>query len=193
MNKAKVPVVLVDRNLHGAKFSSVSVDNKEGAFNAVCELINRGSKDIATITGPLNSSSGKNRYYGYLKAIRENDLELNENWILEGNFRVEKSIELFEKLFSEKRKPDAVFSANNMTTVGCVAAAKKLNLIPGIDFLLAGFDYVEILSLIGLDLIMVDSPVEKMGEKAGKLLLNRLKNNNIPCKKLILKTKVITK
>lgn len=193
LNNSNIPVVMVDRNLNGSKFPSVFVDNKIGAFNAVCELARRGSKNIATITGPLNSSSGKNRYDGYLEALKKNNLEINKNWVLEGDFRVEKSIELFKKLFLGERKPDALFSANNMTTIGCVAGAKDLNLMPGVDFLLAGFDYVEILSLIGLDLIMVDSPVEKMGEKAGKLLLNRLQNNNIPCKKLILKTKVITK
>ena len=62
-----IPVVLVDRDVKGAQFDGVFVDNQRGSYDGVMELIKAGHERIAIITGPETSKPGKDRCQGYLQ------------------------------------------------------------------------------------------------------------------------------
>ena len=51
------------------ELSWVGVDDEAAAFEAVSYLLDQGRSCIGTITGPLNTSSGRGRLEGYLRAV----------------------------------------------------------------------------------------------------------------------------
>jgi len=51
------------------ELSWVGVDDEAAAFEAVSYLLDQGRSRIGTITGPLNTSSGRHRLDGYLRAV----------------------------------------------------------------------------------------------------------------------------
>ena len=61
LEESGIPVVLVDRDVKGAQFDGVFVDNQKGSYDGVMELIKAGHERIAIITGPETSKPGKDR------------------------------------------------------------------------------------------------------------------------------------
>ena len=82
-----VPVVLSSVNhKYGkefSKFSSVSIDNKKSAYLATKYLIDCGHKNIALMLGnEYDIGIGHLREKGYLKALSDNDITVNKNYII---------------------------------------------------------------------------------------------------------------
>jgi LacI family transcriptional regulator len=75
---AGLPVVLVNRRAEGYGFPSVSVDNERGIAMAVSHLVSLGHRRIAHIAGPQDVSTGLSRYRGFLAAMADNGLPVEE-------------------------------------------------------------------------------------------------------------------
>ena len=65
----KIPVVLLDRDVKYSQLDGVFIDNENGAFNAVKLLLENGHRNIAMISGPLNTVPGRGREEGYRNAF----------------------------------------------------------------------------------------------------------------------------
>jgi LacI family transcriptional regulator len=78
------------------------------------------------------------------------------------------------KLMRLKRRPDAVFCANDLMAIGAMDATRELGLsIPG-DVALVGFDDIDAASLVSPALTTIANPAYETGWAAGGLLLDRL-------------------
>ena len=73
LEESGIPVVLIDRDIKGARFDGVFVDNYGGAYDGVSALIQNGHKKIAVIAGPSTSKPGKERLAGYKGSRRCRD------------------------------------------------------------------------------------------------------------------------
>ena len=73
MEESGIPVVLVDRDVKGAQFDGVFVDNQKGSYDGVMELIKAGHERIAIITGPETSKPGKDRCQAICRPWRTAD------------------------------------------------------------------------------------------------------------------------
>lgn len=71
LEKSGIPVVLIDRDIRGARFDGVFVDNFGGAYDGVDVLIRNGHRKIAVIAGPSTSKPGKERLQGYRQAMED--------------------------------------------------------------------------------------------------------------------------
>ncbi len=143
-----IPVVLVDRDIKSTSFAGVFVDNFKGAFDGVSELIKAGHKNIAIISGPETSRPGKDRYRGYISALEDQGVAANESYIMHGDFRVDKAYECTGQLLSLDKKPTAIFTSNNLTTMGCLKYLTENNIELGKDISVLGFDDIDALKMI---------------------------------------------
>lgn len=168
--EASAPVVLIDRDVRGGDFDGVFSQDDEGAFNAVECLIKAGHRKIAIIRGSDTSRPGYERYRGYKKALAKYNIELRKEYCPYGDFMEENSYQAMKKLMSLENPPTAVFSSNNMTTLGCLRYFKENNLKIGRDISIVGFDDIKELRYTDIDLTVVDRPVYEMGVEAMKLL-----------------------
>lgn len=171
LEESGVPVVLVDRDVRGAQFDGVFVDNQGGAYQGVMELIRAGHKKIAIISGPETSKPGKDRLAGFLQAMQDSGLDVPETYIACGDFKIAKAYECAKKLLELPEPPTAIFTSNNLSTLGCLKYMTESGLQPGRDISLLGFDDIEALKIIDYRLSAIDRDARQQGREAMRLLM----------------------
>jgi len=175
LQKNDIPLVIFDRDCEGLEAHKVLVDDYSGAFEAVEYLINSGCKRIAHITGAFDMSTNNHRLRGYIDALKKNNLEVVEDYIINANgFTHEDGIEPTESLLKSKNIPDAIFAVNDRLAVSAMRTAKKLNFqIPG-DISIIGFDDEPHSSYFTPALSSVWQPVYSMGMLSARILLHEI-------------------
>lgn len=173
--KEGIPVVLIDRDIKGSGFDGVFSEDVQGAYEAVECLINEGHKKIAIITGPDTSRPGHDRLKGYKKALTSHKIPINEEYIVNGEFREEGAYKAMKTLMELKDPPTAVFSSNNMTTLGCLRYIKEKGMKLVEDISLVGFDDIKELEYTDINLTVVTRPVYEMGQEVMELLERRFR------------------
>lgn len=171
-----VPVVLIDRDIRNGRFDGVFSEDAEGAAGAVECLIQEGHRKIAIITGPSTSRPGHERLKGYKKALENNGIPVSKDYIICGNFMEEDSYKAMMKLLDMDDPPTAVFSSNNMTTLGCLRCLKERRLKLGRDISVVGFDDIKELEYTDTHLTAVTRPVYEMGCEAMRILERRFQD-----------------
>lgn len=166
LKSLNVPVVLLDRDFVYSDLDGVFIDDRKGAFEGVGMLINAGHKDIAIITGPLYNKPSIERLEGYKEVLKLNDIKLKEKNIYEGNFQVESGYRLTNEILKDNKDVTAIFVCNNMMMLGCINAIHENNMKIGEDISVVGFDDLEFLNYVGLDISVVARPTAEMAKIA---------------------------
>lgn len=174
--KAGIPIVCVDRGLTGADADVVLVDNRKGAYDAVSHLIGLGHKRIAFISGlPQIPTSGE-RLAGYKEALQKHAIPVAGELIKYGDSKHESGLKLSEELLRGPHPPTALFTGNNLITLGALETIHKNGLhIPG-DIAIVGFDDMYWSISLNPPLTAVRQPGYDMGQRAAELLLQRIKH-----------------
>jgi LacI family transcriptional regulator len=173
-----IPVVAVDRRIKDHETDAVLVDNKRGACDAVKHLYENGYRRIGIISGPQTTTTGRERLEGYRQALKEVNLPYDVGLERYGSFKEDSGRRLAEELLSLDEPIDALFVANNLMTMGALAAidAHKLR-IPN-DIGVVSFDEMPWASLSSISLTTVTQPVYELGSTAALRLFQRLQNAN---------------
>ncbi len=187
------PVIQIDNIIPDSIYPSVLIDNKKSAYNATQHLIDMGHKDIAHITGDLKTKTGNDRLNGYKKALQDNNISLNEDWILEGDYSQNSGYLNFNKLLKQKMIPTSIFAANDLTALGIYEAALEKEIKIPEDISIIGHDDINVSSLVQPKLTTMAQPTYELGKLASNILINKLINeeNFDTGEERVLETKLI--
>jgi LacI family transcriptional regulator len=178
MQEMKVPIVLVMRTSPKISKDAVITDDYRGAYEAVCHLARSGRKRIGLIGGPRKVSNGKARWEGFQDALKANALAYDPALVIEGDYRVESGYRAGNLLLSHR--PDGVYVANFLMTVGLLKAAEEMGLRCPEDFGLVSFDDYPWLGIFHPKLTTVELPKYQLGQEAVELLLDRIAGKDGP-------------
>lgn len=167
-------MVLLDRDINGLELDGVFSEDEEGAYLAVDALIRAGHRDIAIITGPDCTRPGRTRTAGYMRAMAEHGIPVKSEYVRMGNFRLDQSFECVNNLMDLPNPPTAIFSTNNLGSIGILKCLRKRGLVVGKDISVIGFDNLDNLSAVGISLSTVNRSFTDMGRQAMELLQQRL-------------------
>ena len=168
------PTVLIDRDVKYSNFDGVFLDSIEGAYQATRAMIDEGHSKIAVITGPLSSKPGRDRLRGYRKALEMNSIEVDERYILHGDFREESGYKLMKDIIHMSERPSGVFISNNLMNLGALKAVFEEKIEIGRDISIVGFDEIDVLNSLSMNISVVARPTRQMGVMAAEILLERL-------------------
>jgi LacI family transcriptional regulator len=70
-----IPIVTVDRRVKDDETDAVLVDNIRGAREATAHLLTNGYRRIGIISGPVTTTTGRERLEGYRQALHEAGIE----------------------------------------------------------------------------------------------------------------------
>ncbi len=172
LRELHVPFVVGGRHPTGLKVPSVGVDNVAVGYQATQHLIGLGHKKIMFVSGPSDSATSRDRQRGYLDALQAHGFSPQ---VAEGDFRMESGLAVASRLKEEKRRPTAIFAANDMMAIGIVLGLTNLGLsVPG-DAAVVGCDDIPMASLIKPALTTIRVPMYEIGARAMELLLALLK------------------
>jgi LacI family transcriptional regulator len=171
---AGIPVVLIDRKVRRFDVDAVTVDNKLGAALAAGWLASQGVRAPACVTGPRSASTARDRLAGFRHALRGAGLPLPPSMVRHADFRGEGGKRAVESLLAGDRRPDGLFVANNLMTMGALEALDAAGVRLPDDLHLVGFDEVPWASLLRRQLTVVAQPGRELGTHAARLLLDRI-------------------
>jgi LacI family transcriptional regulator len=169
---AKLPVVLVMRTGADLQYDAVITDDHRGAFEGVSHLAEVGHRRIAFVSGPLEVSNGAARWKGYRKALQAHGLTYDPSLTIEGDYRIESGYRAGLALL--RRRPDAVFVANYLMTVGVMQAAEEMGMSCPEDYALASFDDYPWLRCFRPRLTTIELPKYALGLRSAEMLLERI-------------------
>lgn len=169
-----VPAVLVDRLVEGFETDAVLVDNATGTYRAIHNLLRRGHTSFGFIGGDLQLTPARERYEGFLSALREFGIQIPERNLRFGDFHVDSGYKLLGELLSQEEPPQSVFVSNYFMHIGAVryVVEHRSSLEKGL--FIASFDDMELSSVTGLPSLTIAQPVAQIGEVAATILLERL-------------------
>lgn len=173
LTDAGLPVVLLDRESHGASLCSVSVDDEQGGYLAASHLLSLGRRRLAFLGGPRSVPQVAERLAGAQRAVSEvADAELEviatpELTVLAGR---EAAAPLGAR--RERERPDAVFCANDLVAVG---ALQGLSILGGVrvpeEVAIVGYDDIDFAATAVVPLSSVRQPAAQIGRAAVEILL----------------------
>lgn len=171
-----IAVVCVDRRLDSSPVDMVLANNHQGAYDAVTHLINLGHTRIGFVGGIAHISTSIERRQGYEHALRDHHLPVDADLIQEGDSRQEEGRHLTETLLDLDSPPTALFTGNNLTTLGVLSAIQTRGLRVPENIALVGYDDIPWAMALNPPPTVMDQPGYEMGQQAACLLLKRLAN-----------------
>jgi LacI family transcriptional regulator len=148
-------------------------DDEVGGYLAVRHLIDLGHRDVAVVTGPSFTSTGTARLAGARRALKEAAIETPEEWLLAAGYGIENGFAAGEALLGQdRRRPTAIFAANDNLAMGVIAAAHRLNITVGEDLALVGYNDIPLSSRLATPLSSVRVPLDQIANNAIDLIVN---------------------
>ncbi|MEW6511940.1 MAG: LacI family DNA-binding transcriptional regulator [Bacteroidota bacterium] len=192
--KNGMPLVLVDRPFEELHSSTVVIDNRLGAFEAVQHLIEHGHRRIAIIQGLADTYTSRGRLQGYIDALAKHGLPLDESLIVGKDFRKQNGYIETKFLLRSSNPPTALFTTSDLITLGALEAIFEEGLEIPRDISVVAFDDIESASLFRCPITAVAQPKENIGEMAVKLLTEQIKGQrSFEPKHIVLKPTLIVR
>lgn len=189
MAQAEIPFVVAGRPVDVPEASYVDVDNVAGSYNAVSHLIHLGYARIATITGPLTTTTGLDRFEGYRNAMSRRGLAVNDHLVAEGDFTETGAYYAAQRLI--EHQPDAIFVASDAMAHGTLRALRDANLAVPDDIAIVSFDDLPPAVTADPPLTTVRQPIRRMGLKLVETLLDIIENGYLPPRRIVFDTELV--
>ncbi len=157
-----LPAVLLNSGMDLEDHASFVIDNLGGAMTMTRHFVASGRQRVAFITGAPHNDEAAQRLAGYRAGLKPGMREL----VFEGDFSEEAGWAAGRRIANHKPRPDAVFAANDMMAVGCMAALHEAGLRVPDDIAVAGFDDIPIARYVTPALTTIRVPIAALGAAA---------------------------
>lgn len=170
--RRRMPAVFVDRTIEGLDVPSVTTDSTRGILQAVQHLVGLGHERIGYISGPLSTSTGRERWRSFAAARTACGLPEDAQMVASGDYQAASGVAAMEQLLSLPVPPTAVVAADSLMAVGAISCTRERQLHMGRDISLIAFDDIELFTLLNPSLTVISNNVNEMGRLAIALLLD---------------------
>lgn len=165
---------------------SVSFDNYAASLDAMAHLYALGHRQIGLICGKsgLNDRAFERRR-AYTEFLRRKRIRWKEDWVEERDFEYSEGQLAMKNILRKKRRPTAVFCANDILAVGAMHACRDRGIsVPG-DMSIMGFDDHPVTEHVTPSLSTIRVPADSMGQQATRSLLQAIASGEPPASKLL--------
>ncbi|MBC6989406.1 MULTISPECIES: LacI family DNA-binding transcriptional regulator [Hymenobacter] len=174
VQKRGIPLVFFDRILESGDVNAVVLNDREGGYQSTKHLIEQGCRRIAHFAGPQQLNIYKNRRQGYLDALQQYNLPIEDELIVYCDMTLEAGMKSMEQLLALPNPPDAVFGAGDFSVMGALQLLKSRGMSVPQDVALVGFSNETFTHLMEPMITSVDQRCEQMGQSAVRLFLELL-------------------
>jgi LacI family transcriptional regulator len=157
----------------------------------VRHLIAHGHRDIAFLGDVPSIFSARERYRGYVDAMRAARIKRRPEWTVHGLDTAAAAATVRGLFAPGVDAPSALFTAQNFVTMGAVHGLHALGLHGVVA--LAAFDDVDMADVVEPALTVVPQKPTDLGRQAGELLLDRIRGHRGPARHVILRNELIVR
>jgi LacI family transcriptional regulator len=164
-----LPIVFFDRITDEIETHRVNCNNFQGAYEATQHLVQQGYKRIAHITSSNSLSITLERQEGYLKALEDYGLKVEEE-----------TDEAIHELLAMDNRPDAIFTASDRLSTSTLSILSKLGIKIPQEIALAGFTNSVSADIFNPPLTTIVQPAFEMGQTATEMLIQLIERKRPP-------------
>lgn len=122
LESANIPFLFISMTLKNSEFPFISSNDFDIGYQATKYLINKGHRKIGFIATDLHSFIGNLRYEGYRDAMRDNQLEFNEDWVRHGHFTYSDGVNAM-KHYGKDTELTAMIASSDLAGIGILNQA----------------------------------------------------------------------
>ena len=171
---SKYYIALCCERVEGANVLTVTVDDEGGAYTAVKNFISLGHTRIAMVSTAGTALSSKDREKGYIRALRESNIPINEDYIFRGSYDYTDGAKAFDYFMKLPDPPTAVFCISDLLAVGTIKRALTTGYKVGEDISVCGFDNIQLSSLYTPGITTVEQPCYEIGRTVVTELISNI-------------------
>lgn len=186
-----IPTVVINRYIENENLVNIMSNDTKGSYDAVTYFIENNHKKIALIEGNKEFESSEYRKKGYIKALEDNNIPINEEFIVSGRYNLKSGYEGMKKLLELRDRPTAVFCSNDDIGVGAMKAVLEKGLNVPNDISIIGFDDSNFCDYVTPPLTSVKKDSLAMSEFGATKLLNVIKNKDVDKKKIYIESTLV--
>jgi LacI family transcriptional regulator len=164
-------VVFADRPAPTIAADTVISDNVGGARMAMSHLMERGHTRIGFLGDLRRIYTAAERYRGYTEALEARGIALDERFVRRDVHSQTSAEQATRELLAVRPAPTAIFTAQNLLTIGARAALRSLGAERAVAHV--GFDDIPLAELVDPGISVIAQDPLALGELAAQLLLHR--------------------
>jgi len=188
---SSVPVVLAATYDETEKIPSVNIDYEAAAYEATKFLLDRGHKHPAFVSGQENIQSNVFKLNGYLRALKETGVAINEDFIIREGYSYDAGIAGVNQLLDLTEKPTAVFVASDEMALGVIHGAQDKGFNVPEDIEVFGFNNTRLATMVRPTLSTIIQPMYDLGAVAMRLLTKYMDKEEVTESRDILPHRIV--
>lgn len=183
----RVPAMVVYAYSNSPKFTSIVIDDEKGGYDITRYLISMGHRKIGVVAGTADNLHTQKRCKGYQRALFEDQILYNPDWIEYCDWERQSGYQGAEKLIAEG--VTAIFCMNDTMAAGVYDYLVEHGMKAGEDISVAGYDNKEISEYLKPALTTNEIPLGEIGRKSAEIMIESLEqdseNNGASSQKII--------
>ena len=183
------PIVCVDRSARGVDVDTVLTNNRDATHAGVEHLLAHGHRRIAYVGGDSRLSTAHDRHAGYLAAMATAGAAVRPEWVTFDETSIEEAESEVHRLLALPERPTAIFTAQNLITMGAVRALQSAGLQH--EIALVGFDDFLMADLLDPAVTVVAQQPREIGHLAAEILFRRMDEESGPTGVHVIPSRVI--
>jgi LacI family transcriptional regulator len=185
--------VLVDSAPSSLPLDTVAINNEWAGLIAARHILSLGHRDIGTIAGPNHLLTGAERLAGFCAELSEAGAPLDIQFLRTCNFTQDDAYKACIDLLGCKRRPTALFVANNTMLIGVMRAIADAQMVCPDDISIIAVDDFDWAHVFRPRLTVIRQPVRAIAETAFFLLQRRIIDRDLPTIHEILPTELVVR
>ncbi|MDR6352995.1 LacI family DNA-binding transcriptional regulator [Pantoea sp. SORGH_AS_0659] len=170
----KHPILVINRRLRQHDSYCIYSDQQRSSSVAVEQLIALGHRDIAFITGSLDSPTGRERLAGYHAALTKHGIAVEDALVVEGKWQAQNGMTAVQQLLKQGRNFTALVASNDDMAVGALKALAAAQIAVPAQVAVIGFDDIPLAPFTIPALSSVKMPVTEMIQETIDRLISML-------------------
>ncbi|TRX55908.1 LacI family DNA-binding transcriptional regulator [Thalassomonas sp. M1454] len=153
----------------------IMVNDFDAAVEITQHLIDLGHKDIGFISGGKEHKSTFERIEGYKSTLVKNNITVQEDLIIDGEYSFESGVSGADKLLQRQNRPTAIFSCNDEIAAGALFASRLQHVAIPKELSIVGFENSPFSRQTWPKITTADQPNQTIAQNATALLINEIR------------------
>ncbi|MBA5777372.1 LacI family DNA-binding transcriptional regulator [Stappia sp. F7233] len=180
LEAAGIPVTLICREVEGAMSPVVRGDDLTGSYLVTRHLLEQGHRRISMIGGRQESSTGRDRFLGWRKALAEFGVDPDTQHYIPDLMTQADGLSVAEDLLRCPTKPTAVVAFNDLVAAGLSSGLRRAER----NISIVGYDDTQRALEQSPPLTSVDNRAGEIARRAAAMMLRQIDGEDLQGEKV---------